>query len=419
LNQEELDEIWEKISNEMDIDEVWNGISSDLDIVMPVNSGSGRFVKYVAAVLIIIIGLITVRIAFLDSGINRKDILTENKQNQQSTKLTMKSKPGDSHTGEQMKGNIPPALKRSLDKNSDINKTTLPERDRTDLIREATIPVRNEFVSEVFAASEMVDSDLVVSQNKISVEKSNNLPVLIPVDPKKIDFFSKMDSDGLKINENSPTAGFSLPITNKGRISVGLKILFKNSWLLNHETLDGLKSESLNSTEIVFFPDAGLSLNYLLSRSWLLQAEGFLYSNTGQEYFEYIYGHYSRKKITLRYSTISLSVKYKFTGRERFLHRSSINLVVGGYMSVLQYADQRVNTDLENIGSQYEKFDFGIRLGSEIELPLSDHLSLAPGLFLSFGLPNIYKGNSNIPGYSKRTHNGSEGFQLAFYYHFD
>ena len=105
------------------------------------------------------------------------------------------------------------------------------------------------------------------------------------------------------------------------------------------------------------------------------------------------YGHYSRKKITLRYSTIALSVKYKFTGRGDFMERSSINVLAGGYLSVLNYANQKINTDLENIRSQYEKFDFGIRLGGEFELQIFDQLSLAPGLFLSLGIPNIYKGD--------------------------
>jgi hypothetical protein len=169
----------------------------------------------------------------------------------------------------------------------------------------------------------------------------------------------------------------------------------------------------------VFFPDVGLSLSYSLNKTWLLQVDGFLSSNTGQEYLDYIYGHYSRKKITLNYSTIALSVKHKFTGSVNFMPRSSINVLAGGYVSFLHYAYQKINTDVENIGSQYGKFDFGVRLGGEFELQIFDQLSLAPGLFLSIGIPNIYKGDGYIPGYLRRTHNGSAEFHLTFYYHFD
>jgi hypothetical protein len=295
----------------------------------------------------------------------------------------------------------------------------LAERNKTDLIQGTPIPVSNEIVSKVLAASEIADSNMVISLDKIPTEKSNIPRVLFPGDLEKIKVLSKTDFDSLKLNVNSSTAGFSMPSTDRGRISGGLITLFKNTWLLNYETLDGLTSESLNTTEIVFFPDVGLSLSYSLNKTWLLQVDGFLSSNTGQEYLDYIYGHYSRKKITLNYSTIALSVKHKFTGSVNFMPRSSINVLAGGYISFLHYAYQKINTDVENIGSQYGKFDFGVRLGGEFELQIFDQLSLAPGLFLSIGIPNIYKGDGYIPGYLRRTHNGSAEFHLTFYYHFD
>ena len=36
--------------------------------------------------------------------------------------------------------------------------------------------------------------------------------------------------------------------------------------------------------------------------------------------------------------------------------------LAGGYLSALHYANQEINTNIENIGSQYERFDFGVRL---------------------------------------------------------
>jgi len=419
LNQEELDEIWEEISTEMDIGEVWMDISSDLDIVMPVDSGSGTIVKAIAVVLIILFGMIPVQKILLDPHNDLPDKFIEKKQNEQPAKLIAKNKPMDSTPGEQVKGDLSPALRSSFVKSEDSNKLTPAERNRTVLTQGTPIPVNNEVVSRVLAVSEMADSNLVISPDKIPIEKSGIPPALIPVDLKKIKLFSKTDLDSLKINDNSSTAGFSLSLTEQGRISGGLITLFKNTWLLNYETLDGLKSESLKSTEIVFFPDVGINLGYSLNETWLLQADAFISSNTGQEYLDYIYGHYSRKKITLNYSTIDLFVKHKFTGSSNFIPRFSINVLAGGHISFLHYAYQKINTDLENIGSQYKKFDFGVRLGGEFELQIFDRLSLAPGLFLSIGIPNIYKGTINIPGYLRRTHNGSAEFRLAFYLHSD
>ena len=100
MNQEELDEIWNEISTEMDIGEVWNDISSDLDIVMPVDSGSGIILKTVAAVLIILIGMVPVKKAILDSEIGQPDILIENKQNEQPAEPIIKNKSEDSNVPE-------------------------------------------------------------------------------------------------------------------------------------------------------------------------------------------------------------------------------------------------------------------------------------------------------------------------------
>ena len=418
LNQEELDEIWDEISTEMDIVEVWNDISSDLDIVMPVDSGSGIIFRSIAVILIILIGMIPVKKAILDSVISQPDILIDTQQNDQSAELTVKNQRGDYNKGEQVKEDISPTLRSSFDNIEEGYATTREEKNRTGLTQGPPTPVSSGVVSKVLGASRMADSDLGVSPDKIPAEKSGIPQVLFPGDLKKIKLFSKTDFDNLKNNDNPSTDGFSSPLTDRGRISGGLITLFRNTWLLNHETMNGLKSESLNTTEIVFFPDIGLSLNYSLNKTWLLQADGFFSSNTGQHYLDYIYGHYSRKKITLNYSTIYLSVKYKFTGSGSITNCSSVNLLAGGYLSVLNYANQEINNNVENISDQYGKIDAGVRLGGEFEFQIFDQLSIAPGLVVSFGIPNIYKGDGNIPGYLRSTHNGSIGFQLAFYYSF-
>ena len=419
LSQEETDEIWEEVSVKMDIDEVWTYISSDLEIVMPSHSGSGIILKSVAAFLIILIGMIPVKKAILESGINQPDILIENELNEQSAELVIKNKRVNPNTGVQVKGVISPALKSSLDKSENDSRTIPAVSSGTGLTQEAPIPASNEVVSRILACSEMADSNLVVSPDKIPMEKSDIPPALFPGDLEKIELLSKTDLESLKKNDNSSAAGSSLLLAYRGRISGGLITLVRNTWLLNYETLDGFRSESLNTTEFVYFPDVGLSMNYSINKTWSLQADGFFSSNTGQEYLDYIYGHYSRKKITLNYSMIDFSVKHKFISSGNLIPRFSINILAGGYVSFLNYAYQKINTDLENIGSHYGKFDFGVRLGGEFELQIFDQLSLAPGLSLSIGIPNIYKGDSNIPGYLRRTHNGSAGFHLAIYYHFN
>lgn len=420
LNEVEMDEIWEKISTEMDIDDVWKNISSELDIIRPVDLGYDLATKALAIVLIILVGLVPARKAIIDKGISSKtNVSIENSHNEQSAASSIKNKGGNYSTREQQKKDISPAERSSIESGGNTHRLIPAAGKRTSPTQEIPIPLRNEAEPGVLTASEMADSSLVVSTDKIPTEKSGISPALFTDDLNKINGLFKTDFDSLKANSDLSTSGSLLPLTNNKRISLGLIISYRNTWLLNQETLNGFKSETLNTTEIVFYPDVGLSMNYSLNHSWLLQADGFYSSKRGQEYFDYIYGVYSRKKITLTYSTIALSAKHKFRISSNCILRPSINVFAGGYLSVLHYAYQEVNTDRESIGSQYSKFDLGVRLGGEYEVQIFDQFSIAPGLYLSIGIPNIYKGTDYIPGYFRRTHNGSIGFYIAGFYHFD
>jgi hypothetical protein len=413
LNQSELDGVWEEITAEMDIEEVWNAISSDLDVLMPVDSGSGFVVKTIASVLIILVATIPARKAITDTAINHQDIIIENKQSEEPAALVIKNSIEVSGSRDQAKADISPLSANSSNKVEGYYNLTRAQSTSSDLIHGKPLPLSNDVVSKVMTTTELADNSISISPYKIPDGWNNSPQPLNSDDPGKIKLSDNPDFDNLKIKDNSSISSFRLPSTERGRISGGLIILFKNTWLLNKETFNGFKSETLNTTEIVFFPDAGLSLNFSLNKTWSLQADAFIYSNTGQGYHDYIYGNYSRKTITLKYSTIALSVKYKFKGTGLYLPHSSINVLAGGYFSILQHANQEINKDLENIESLYEKTDFGVRLGGEFEFQISDQLSIAPGMIISLGIPDISK-----PGYLTRTHNGSAGFNISFYYHF-
>jgi hypothetical protein len=415
LNKEELDEIWREISSEMDISDVWDDISSDLDIQMPAVSGSGIIVKYVAIVLLIVASLIPVRKGTESSVPVHTDNLTELVQDQKSEVLIIKDKQVDSKTEKRVKGTIVPESERSPVKREDMEKPALADISEIRMVEE-TLTLENADVNPDITQDAVINNIKPAdSPDLIHVEESNLPTLFLSVDPERTKEISRTDFSNLEINSDVNMTSFTPTQYGWGRISVGLMASLKNTWLLNYETLDGLRTESLTTTKIVFYPDAGLSLGYSLNTAWQLQADAFLYSNTGQSYFIYNYGHYSKKNITLCYSTIVLSAKYKLTLRGDPGNRSSINLITGGYLSVLNSSIQRINTDLENIKSQYDEFDLGLRLGSEFELYVSDHFSLAPGIFLSVSIPDIYKGSSNI----RSTHNGSAVFSFSFYYHFD
>lgn len=414
----DIDESWEKISFELDIDEVWTGVSHHLNKIMPADSGSGIILKFVASVLIILTGICPVkkdppysRIVY--SNISVLDQKYENADDSSSENLS-----ADRVADEKSKKGISNGSRTIPDYKESSWISPKAEVRTNSLTTSVPLSISNDVVLMVLNVPGEIQSERRISITDRPEEVTINPEISASENSGKIKLPNKTGFED-RVKAGIMTAS-SLPLSSngKGRFSGGYSVMCKNTWLLNHETFDGLKSESLNTTEIVIFPDVGLSLLYSVNKKLLLQSDGFFYSNTGQKYFEYISGHYSRKEIVLKYSTIALSAKYRFILNGGLIPRSSINLIAGGYLSALHHADQKINSDLEHVGSQYIRYDLGVRLGSEIELPLNNDLSLAPGIFLSYGIPNIYKGDGYIPGYLRRTHNAGAELHLTFYYHF-
>jgi hypothetical protein len=142
--------------------------------------------------------MIPVKKILLDSGISQPDSLTENNQTEQSEELIIKNIPEDSNIGEQTEEDISPASKKSVNADEGGNKPNAVESNRYRLIRETPISISNEVIVQVLPASITADSSLVISTDKIQIEKSGDSAVLIPVDLKKIILLSKTDFDSLK-----------------------------------------------------------------------------------------------------------------------------------------------------------------------------------------------------------------------------
>lgn len=416
MNAAEQDGVWAEISAEIEVNEVWKDILIDLDNLMPYYPGSGIIVKSVAAVLIFLSGMVPVQKSLPDSNTWNPDIRVNDPVNA-SAFFSVNDDIVELPALEAGKNNGLATGSENLSVNN-VSKSIITERrNRNDLIPEASMALNFESLSDATTGYGSGNNNELVADYKLFSEMQGILSKSITEKSINLKVLPGSKYGSLQKNMNSGSANKFHQI-GSAKISGGLITLFKNTWLLNYETYDGLRSESLNTTKIVFFPDAGLSLNYSFTKNWMLQADAFLFSGTGQRYQEYIAGHYSQKSIILRYSMIALSAKYRFTGVNGPVIPSSINLIAGGYLSVLYKADQKINTDLVNIGSQYRKFDAGVRLGGEFEFQLTTGFSMAPGVFMTLGIPNIYRGDNIVPGYLRRTHNGSAGFQLAFYYHF-
>ncbi len=438
LKKAEMDDMWGDIRSELDIEDVWSKVASGLDVVMPPDKGPGIFFKGCAAVLLILAGLIPVQKAIPDEnlvspGTAVEFILEEKADEPVSSKEVAET--GTYRKEEKSNDNVLPADQAEIVDGRGQNGKMLPAKatvqqyageNSTESLADESEGIMTDRVSNLHSAKRgatlisfdtEIDGETLAPFTEVTPASRAGIgPVASSTGPEVMKVAHIPFYGNLQQNESIATARVFPVSVDAGRFTIGLITSFKNTWLLNQETFNGLRSESLNSTEIIVFPDAGLSLGYSFTGSWSVQAEAYLCSNTGQEYYDYIYGHYSRKRIVLRYSTVALSVKYNTGGERGPENRTSINLLAGGYLSYLHNADRQIDADIEKIRSHYRTFDLGVRLGCEFELHLNNHLSVAPGLSFSMGLANIYKGTGDVPGYLRKTYNGSAVFHLSFYY---
>lgn len=417
LLPEEIDEIWEEVSSELDIGDAWLHISSGLDRTMPPLHGPGFIPKFSAALLLIFSVLIYVEKTTPETNANCQETSaiiadTENSDNLFTGNYS------DETTGE---GDSNPFVQKSAsvyEAEQNIKEPSSGHKKK--LLAGSSIDINRAGELQLAAVAPVLeDGPLASLTGTYPNERAINQPLYSQASPEISVIVFKAYPESLKTRRPAGTGNQSNPMGEAGKFYGGLITTFKNTWLLTRETFNGLRSESLNTTEFVVFPDAGLSLGYGFTEKWSAQAEAFLYSSTGQEYRDYIFGRYARKKIVLRYSTLAFRTKYNISGKGNTTNRSSFSFNAGGYLSFLHNADQVINDEVSKIKSDYKRFDYGITLGGEFELHLNEYFSIAPGLNLTLGLSNIYKGNANNPGNPRRTHNGNAAFQLSFYYHFE
>lgn len=368
LSEEELTQIWTEISDETDIEDVWNKISVELDNSAPLFQSPGIILRSIACLLFVLLGLVPVikrssrnmdaghhngsiegRVAKNETGFSGFDSLMTNLASENDRILSVGGSPLAT-LGESNSESITLHAKENIVRAEKILPVAAARTNINidNVFMESTIPDFKGYI-------QLDNSDLQL------VSTADNLP-RITVLPLRNSL----------IHDERLTGSYlaSRPIKNlEGKISFGTITSFRNTWLLNSKTFDGFRPESLTTTEFVFFPDLGLSMDYRLRGLWSLHSEVYFHSTKGQKYREYIYGHYTTRDISLRYSTAALCFKRKFLTDSYLLQGASFNMISGIYFSALHNAEQIISTVPEDIRTQYHNFDFGFWLGGEIEIP--------------------------------------------------
>ncbi|SMO40891.1 hypothetical protein SAMN06265379_101582 [Saccharicrinis carchari] len=462
LNEQEknmIEEVWQDLDVQLDIDQVWNGISGELDKdEEKVLSPKTKFPYWAvaAAILLLILMGDTGLVRYLNLGSSPEQLAdvqltaggdsskysthatveeqNENKSNQLSlatvindttltdvsTKFGNEEKARDikthpkanketnrinekSHSLKQNEGKrnlmayVPATMKTRKDESREQQRLNLSDKKREDVAsysKDAYLIGKDAFVTQ---------------QQQFKPELKAIHPDQKILSPNVINGF---DLPFARVEEPSLTA------YNKkySKWSTGVVTAVKNTYLLNSETKDGFSATGMNESKITVMPDIGLNVQYALSPRYVLSTNLFFTSSLKQKYNTYSYGEYVSKQLQLDYWASELAIKQNARNNifssEKIVRRN----IVGFYVAALRSASQKIVNEPTDITSKYTRFDYGLVLGQEIEFVSHGPITVSSGLTFKYGLPNVYAGDSALPGNLNQTHNASFEFRVGIAY---
>lgn len=402
--------LWDDISRKMDLDEVWEGVATGLDEDNKKRKGVFWWFNRGVAAAIAILLVSTLSVWFFNnlSSPEADLAVTEGME----TERTM------------------PANEGQAEESAEV---TLPVKQPEFTITIAGRSTRDEAIQETentaIAALQEQD-DAYEDENILQSLLQENITAqgITAFDPlvastaslstmgqPSLQGMSSYDSteEESKYNLNLPQTD-----TDNSVLALGFTTAMKNTWLFNHETFRGFDPGSGSKTNVQIYPDVAVSLRYLLSDRWKIESSFSFSSGAGQSYEQFIYGRYSQREIALNY--FHAEVLTGFNHSKRWVVRShaiSHTTSVGLYYGMLNAANESIAGKKEDISSLYRKDDYGIVTGHNLNIPVFGNLIFSPGMYITWGLPNIYQGEYTLPSL-KKTHNRSVELRLSLYYNF-
>ncbi|QEC51457.1 hypothetical protein [Anseongella ginsenosidimutans] len=433
LDEDVPEEVWTEIADELDLDEVWNNLSEELDRTPRLSPW--RWLPRAAAVLALLVSALAAYWYLFPP--QRKGETPLATQSLPSAALPPENGPGgNASSGDAPAGNESPAngglsAAKAPQNGSPADNELASGGAQGDAYREKAAPGNR--ISADHGEDELPErGSLAVSpveQNglRLSPEQERWTAVpLLPSLPGGIPGAAGADStritateiDGLKVpgelmagirppDQPAAGSGKQSPFIQLQRL--GVVSAYNNTWMLNHETFNGLQASTLNATTITYSTSTGLNAGFLLKGKHKVNAELYLSSSTGQDYRQYIEARYQSRSIELDYYKLQLYYQLPvFSGKG--------DVLLGAYTSYLKRGREKVAGEARGVGRFYRDIDYGIMTGYQFNLPVNNRLLLQPGIRLNYGLPNIFKGNQLIPGNFLRTHNAAAGLYLGVSY---
>lgn len=362
--------VWEEVQNALDVDNVWDKVSNKLN--HPSGMAKPGF-RIFAAVFLILIASAGMIILFSDpfSTTDTGNITSINEQ------PVINKLP--SLSGKQT------ALR---------TKTFYPAE--ISLRRQHTRPVSEEAkgYGERDAAIYPDGTTMMASLAAIPI---TSLPVQMKASSIKHPYYISVDNE--VINKNGQLAELLTPSESPSRHNgyFGLSLQYANTWMRNNKTASGLKSSSLVDSRPSFGKSAGLIAGMPLGNRLEIKVALDVISEKRQSYHEYLHGQYVSTGIDMDYTKFALMAGY------RIFQNKSHQLAAGMYGGYLNNATQYIDGEGVNHTRYYKKSDYGIVAGYEYTHHLGSNVHLGTGIYVNYGLNNVFSGSEHIPSYLNRT----------------
>lgn len=389
-DQLDIDQTWDAIQQELDLEEVWGNVQQELPVgpVMITDHTPLRFSKFYWLVAIVILLTLTTPVPETENAkpihtkisnqelVATSDHRSDHKEDEVSTTSTLKH----SHA-------VPvPLIEKEKNKNK--NKTS------------GVAAIR---ANETSRNDQLTQEPRHLTQSPIVSQTLDTIPQLVEHKAVKKDSANQQFSETVNNSENQrKNAGWS----------IGAIGSINNTWLVNNQTKNGLKSYSLINTQLSYGKEFGVFVQRQLGDHSSLQGELYFYSEINQGYQEYINVLYQRRDTELKYLKLQLIYRTKaFAIRNLPIYGLS-----GIHFSRLNSAHTSIGSDDVKITQQYTPWDYGLVMGVDTEILLRPNLWLIPGIRGSYGARNIYSGSVDSPSEFNKTHTASVGLSLAIKY---
>ncbi len=416
LDVEEDDTVWEKIQDELDFIETWDNISSELDRINPpthrlVSKPYINYISAAAAVILLLLASVFYFREYVKNPIQSEPILAEEKQIEKEINTSSEinredhseDSASESRSGQEVSAFHGKAKKEYRSVLFSENKENIDNKETAQYIKTAEDIENKEITGNIDEKGNEYASERI---EKPGIAEIQNLR------PEIKDLLASNAGD-----LSSAVITPDLPVTGSGRTSkpflrisdVGVSYSYKNTWLLNYETINGLNPRKLGNTLLTFHQDMGVLSTIAIKDHHNIGLEFFWRSETGQKYQQYIDASYVNRNIKLDY--------FKFQSYYIWDHRSIPGrIIIGGYIGKLKMAVDVQGGIMFNVNDRYRNLDYGLLLGHQYNMLLKNKIFISPGFRVNYDFINIYQGDVEAFNPFKKTNKLAACINIAISY---